>query len=102
MNRAVVVLAAVALGCPGKDPTTDSDSTATNETDTDTPTSTGETGDSADSGDTETAALVVTTASVTCDKADVATLYAETNGFSNGGVFYLQETGNPEPQYSEN
>lgn len=94
------------LGCPGKDsaPTTDSD-TPTTDTDTETSPTPTDSGDSADSGDSGTGTggerTIITAASATCDKADVLTLFAQANGWTGGGIVFMQETGNTEPQYNE-
>lgn len=89
---------AVLFGCPEPTGTKDSETSTTTDSDTQ-QTPTGETGDSATTGTPDR--VQVSEASATCDPKDVVTLYAKTTGFSQGGVYFLQETGNVEPQHTE-
>jgi hypothetical protein len=91
------VLVALALACNG-----DTDKTGvTAETGTTDTGGTDNTGTDDCPDGVYTGPITIVAANVTC-AGDQATFAADTTGVTGGGWFYAQETGNVEPQYSEN
>ncbi len=45
--------------------------------------------------------IVIVQAGIVCDNASQVTFTASTDGLTSGGLIYSQETGNVEPQYSD-